>query len=225
VSEKIDNIRKDNKNEVIKLSSTIDEVYASVSEKTETNVTQTREAIREYVDDKFRAVSGDMQQVRRNADEISKVNAMLGELQNKLASGNSNIPQSADTGDAIVRVVTTDQQTASASSVYTNTLPSANGVNVSSNSACHNSTSVVGQTSNSGVYTNVNVTSEVQSRSADLNELTLPSFTDSSKQEPLHFIRDLDLYFKLRQTPDHLKLPLTFRAVQEPIAKQWLSST
>jgi len=96
---------------------------------------------------------------------------------------------------------------------------------VSSNSACHNSTSVVGQTSNSGVYTNVNVTSEVQSRSADLNELTLPSFTDSSKQEPLHFIRDLDLYFKLRQTPDHLKLPLTFRAVQEPIAKQWLSST
>jgi hypothetical protein len=27
------------------------------------------------------------------------------------------------------------------------------------------------------------------------------------------------------QTPDHLKLPLTFRAVQEPIAKQWFSST
>jgi len=50
-----------------------------------------------------------MQQVRRNADEISKVNAMLGELQNKLASGNSNIPQSADTGDAIVRVITIRQ--------------------------------------------------------------------------------------------------------------------
>ena len=225
MSEKIDNIRKDNKNEVIKLSSTIDEVYASVSEKTETNVTQTREAIREYVDDKFRAVSGDMQQVRRNADEISKVNATLGELQNKLASGNSNTPQSADTGDAIVRVVTTDQQSASASSVYTNTLPSANGVNVSSNSVCHDSTSVVGQTSNSGVYTNVNVTSEVQIRSVDFNELTLPSFADSSKQVPLHFIRDLDLYFKLRQTPDHLKLPLTFRAVQEPTVKRLLYST
>jgi hypothetical protein len=137
-----------------------------------------------------------MQQVRRNADEISKVNVMLGELQNKLASGNSNTPQSADIGDAIDRVITTDQQAASASSVYINMLPSANGVNVSSNSACHDSTSVVGQTSNSGVYTNVNVTSEVQSRSVDLNELTLPSFTDSSKQVPLHFIRDLD--FKLR---------------------------
>jgi hypothetical protein len=41
--------------------------------------------IREYVNDKFRTVSGDMKQVRRNADEISKVNATLGELQNKLA--------------------------------------------------------------------------------------------------------------------------------------------
>jgi hypothetical protein len=125
-------------------SSTIDEVYASVSEKIDTNVTHTGEAmvkVREYVDDKFRAVSGDMQQVREIADEISKVNATLGELQNKLASGNSNTPQSVDTGDAIVRVITTDQQTASAS---TNTLPSANGVNVSSNSACHDSTRAVG---------------------------------------------------------------------------------
>jgi hypothetical protein len=228
VSEKIDNLRKDNENEVIKLSATIDEVYASVSEKIDTDVTQTRETMaqfREYVDDKFRAVSGDMQQVRRNADEISKVNATLGELQNKSASGNSNTPQSTDSGNAIVRVITTDQQAASASRVDTNTLPSTNGVDVSSNSACHDSTSVVSQTSNSGVCTNVNMTSEVQSRSVDLSELTLPSFTDSSKQVLLHFIRDLDSYFKLRQTPDHLKLPLTFRAVQEPVAKQWFSST
>jgi hypothetical protein len=227
VSERIGNLRKDNENEVIKLSCTIDEVCASVSEKIDKNVTQTRESIREYVDDKLRAVSGDtcMQQVRRNADEISKVNATLGELQNKLASGNSNTPQSADTGDAIVRVITTDQPAASASSVYTNTLPIANGVNVSSNSAFHDRTNVVGQTRNSGVYTNVNVTSEVQSRSVHLNELTLPSFTDSSKQVSLHFIRDLDLDFKLRQTPDHLKLPLTFRAEQEPTEKLWLSST
>jgi hypothetical protein len=94
--------------------------------------------------------------------------------------------------------ITTDQQAASASNVDTNTLPSTNGVNVSSNSACHDNTSVVSQTTNSGVYTNVNVTSEVQSRSVDLSELTLPSFTDSSEQVPLHFIRDLDLYFELR---------------------------
>jgi len=166
-----------------------------------------------------------MQQVRTNADEISKVNATLGEIQCKLASGNFNTPQSADSGNAIVRVITTDQQAASASSLDTNALPSTNGENVSSNSACHDSTSVVSRTINSRVCTNVNVTSEVQGRSVDLSELTLTSFTASNKQVPLHFIRDLELYFKLKQTPDHLKLPLTFRAVQEPIAKQWFCST
>ena len=77
---------------------------------------------------------------------------------------------------------------------------------------------------NSGFCANVNVTSEVQSRSVDLSELTLPSFTDSSKQVPLFFIPDLDLYFKLKQKTDHLRLPLTFRAVEESIAKQWFSS-
>jgi hypothetical protein len=69
------------------------------------------------------------------------------------------------------------------------------------------------------------VSSEESTRSVNLNELRLPVFTDSSKQVPLHFIRDVDLYFKLKKTPDQLKLPLTFRAVQEPIAKQWFSST
>jgi len=115
VSERIDNVRKDNENELSKLSSTIDEVYAIVSEKTDTDVIQTREAmvqIREYVDDKFRSVSGDMQQVRRNADKISKVNATLGKLMNKLTAGNCNTPQSADSGNTIIRVINTDQQSA-----------------------------------------------------------------------------------------------------------------
>ena len=43
-------------------------------------------------------------------------------------------------------------------------------------------------------------------------------FSDSTKQVPLHFIRDLDQYFNLRQTPGELRLtvgiqsnPRTFR--------------
>jgi len=75
VSERLDNVRKDNVNELVKLSSTIDEVYASVSEKIDTDVTQTSEAMtqtKKYVDNKFRVVSGDMKQVRRNADEFQK---------------------------------------------------------------------------------------------------------------------------------------------------------
>jgi len=65
---------------------------------------------------------GDVQQVRRNADKISKVNATLGELQNKLAPGNSNTAQSTDSGNTIVRVNISDQQGASASSVDTHSL-------------------------------------------------------------------------------------------------------
>ena len=55
--ERVDNVRKDNGNEVINLASIIDEMHASMSEKIDTDATRTREAIREYVDDKFRAVS------------------------------------------------------------------------------------------------------------------------------------------------------------------------
>ena len=160
-----------------------------------------------------------MRQVTKNADEISNVQATLGELQNKVASGSSSTPQSADSGNAIVRVSITDPQAALASGAGANLHLSTNGVSVSSNLACHDSTSVVSRTSNSGVYTTVDMTSEKRNRSVDLNELTLPLLTDSSKQVPLHFIRDLNLYFRLKQTPDYLKLPLTFRAVQEPIAK------
>jgi hypothetical protein len=149
------------------------------------------------------------------------VQATLGELQNKVASVSPNKPQSADSGNTILRVVTADQQVASTSSgVGANILPSTTDVSVRNNSACNDGNSIVSHNGNAGVYTNLNVTSEECNRSVDLNELTLPLFTDSSKQVPLHFIRDLHLYFRLKQTPDHLKLPLTFRAVQEPITKQ-----
>jgi hypothetical protein len=83
-------------------------VYVSVTEKVDTAVTQTKEEMAQYVDDKFRAVSGDMRQVRKNADEISKVQATLGELQNKIPSVSSNTPQSANSGNTVVRVISTD---------------------------------------------------------------------------------------------------------------------
>ena len=59
-----------------------------------------------------------------------------------------------------------------------------------------------------------------QFKSPVLNVLTLPTFSDSTKQGPIHFIRDLDQYFELTQTPDELRLPLVFRAIEEPFAKQ-----
>jgi hypothetical protein len=198
VSTKIDSVQKGTKSEISKLSSTIDDVYVSITEKVETAVTHTKEEMAQYVNDKFKAVAGDVRQVKRNADEISKVQATLGELQNKVASVGPNKQPSADSGNTIVRIGTADQPLAStSSSVGANMIPSTTSVSASSNIACNDSTSVISQNTNSGVCTNVNVTSEECNRSVDLNELTLPLFTDSSKQVPLHFIRDLDLYFRL----------------------------
>jgi len=97
-----------------------------VNEKFEAEVTQISAAIAqigEYVHDKFRGVSGDLQQVRRNAEDISKVKATLGELQNEVASGNSSTPQSAEPVNAIGRVLAPEQQGGSASSSGTTTLP------------------------------------------------------------------------------------------------------
>ena len=106
-----------------------------------------------------------------------------------------------------------------------NALPSVHGVNGCSTSVSNYVNSVINQPNNSCSYGNVNVTSELHAKSAELWELTLPTFSDSTQQVPLHFIRDLDQYFNLRQTPDELCLPLLFRAIQEPFAKQWLSSS
>jgi hypothetical protein len=204
VSTKIDSIQKETESEISKLSTTIDDVYISVTDKVETAVARTREC----VDNKLKAISGDVQQVKRNADEISKMQATLGELQNKVASVGPNTQPSADSGNTIVRVSTADLQLASTSSgAGAKVIPSTSSVNANSSIACNDSTSIISQNSNSGVCTNVNVSSEESNRSVDLNDLTLPVFTDSSKQLPLHFIRDLDLYFKLKQTLNQLKLP------------------
>jgi hypothetical protein len=100
-----------------------------------------------------------------------------------------------------------------------------NGVNGCSTSVCNDVNSIVNQPTNSFSYSNVNVTSELHANSAGLCELILPTFSDSTKQVPGHFITDLDQYFILRQIHDELRLPLVFRAVQKPFAKQWLSSS
>ena len=43
-------------------------------------------------------------------------------------------------------------------------------------------------------------------KSAEFCELTLPTFSHRTKQVPVPFIRDLDQYFNLRQTPDELRI-------------------
>jgi hypothetical protein len=68
------------------------------------------------------------------------------------------------------------------------------------------------------------VASDVFAKNSPINELTLPNFYDSSNQIVLHFLCDLDEYYKIKNVPEPLKLPLAMRAVTDPIAKGWFST-
>jgi len=72
---------------------------------------------------------------------------------------------------------------------------------------------------------NVNILSVVVPNGRnDLNELSLPKFSNSAKQVITNFLMELDEYVALRKTSNELKLPLCFRAIEDPFAKEWLQS-
>jgi hypothetical protein len=52
---------------------------------------------------------------------------------------------------------------------------------------------------------------------ADLNEPIVLKFKNRAKQVVVHFLRELDEYFTLKKTPNGLKLPLCFRAIEDPL--------
>jgi hypothetical protein len=185
---------------------------------------------KEYADSKFSTVSGEIQDIKQHsAAEISRLSATLGDLQAKLVTATSDHTPPAVPGRIDVRSEAVQQVDSVINTTGSNnSFPSVhgeNGVNGCSTYVCNDVNSVINQPTNSCSHGNVNVTSELHAKSAELCELTVPTFSDSTKQVPVHFIRDLDQYFNLRQTPNELRLPLVFRAIQEPFAKQWLSSS
>jgi len=66
---------------------------------------------------------------------------------------------------------------------------------------CGNATSQPNANNISGSAV-VNVTSDVFANSSPINELTLPNFYGSSKQVVLHFLRDLDEYYRINNVPE-----------------------
>jgi gas vesicle protein len=70
----------------------------------------------------------------------------------------------------------------------------------------------------------VNVKSDVFANNSPMNELTLPTFHDSLNQMAIHFLRDLDEYYRIKNVPEPLKLPLAMRAVTDPTTKSWFST-
>ena len=48
----------------------------------------------------------------------------------------------------------------------------------------------------------INVKSDVFANNSPMNELILPNFYDSSNQIVLHFLRDLDEYYRINNAPE-----------------------
>jgi hypothetical protein len=91
-------------------------------------------------------------------------------------------------------------------------------VNVGIESACDNVSNT-----NAVTVSCIEHVSAQPEKSVDVSkysELLLPKVSDSSKQVAVCFIRELDEYFSLRKTPEELRLPLVFRSITDPFAKQ-----
>jgi hypothetical protein len=152
-----------------------------------------------------------------NESEIVRINQAISSLEAKftarVVTNNKAIPQTAAFRTNAVG------QTES----IVGSEPVVNGTNTCEISSCSDGVSLPNASHNS-CDSNVNAGSGLYPNNGDLSELTLPTFTDSTSQVPLRFIRNLDQYFSLKRTPEKLRLALVFRAVKEPFAKQWLSS-
>jgi hypothetical protein len=70
-------------------------------------------------------------------------------------------------------------------------------------------------------YVNVN---NMQCHSGLINDVGLPKFTDSSKQNTVQFLLNLDLYFMFRKIPEQFKLPLAMKSVSDLYVVNWLHS-
>lgn len=147
-----------------------------------------------YVDDKINSVTCKVQQ------EIAKINDTLGELQNKVAVGNSDSVQASLAENAIVRVPNCDQASTSGNSVTSKRVNHVNGHNENVErvtAVSSDNQSLISIHEQSGNGNNVSVIPDHQCKSVRINDITLPCFSDSIKQVPLHFLREPDLYFNL----------------------------
>jgi hypothetical protein len=158
----------------------------------------------------FDTISGEIQNIEQySAAEISRLSATL-DLQAKLVRGTSDntssaVPVRAGIRSEEVQLVDSVINTAGSNNALPS-VPGANGANVCSTSVCNDVNSVINQPASSCSYGNVNATSELHAKIAELCALTLPTFSDSTKHVPLHFIRDLEQYLNLRHLTNYAYL-------------------
>ena len=218
-------------------------VLASINEhKTETeatveNLTQEINQRREHVESLLNTISGEVKsrfQERKNHFqsvtqainlEIVKINKTISNLKERIIAGVASKNWAAIHQTAVVRMSTVGQTEGTIGTAGSDTsMNGVNGVNACDVSICSASVNVPNQSAKS-CNKNVNTLSVVVPNGHnDLNELSLPKFSNSAKQVVAHFLRELDEYFALKKTPNEIKLPLCFRAIEDPFVKQWFAT-
>jgi len=178
------------------------------------------------VKDSVRLVEGGVTEVQAAAqNSVQKVNTEITYLREQLAArqlADSAIPSQ------VLPVTAVDVENSSQSNPELAT--SAGNYHMSNWNPDNCSTAVCGNATSQPYVNNksgsaiVNVSSDVFADNSSMNELILPKFYDSSNQIVLHFLRDLDEYYRIKNVPESLKLPLAMRAVTDPIAKSWFST-
>jgi hypothetical protein len=124
-----------------------------------------------------------------------RINKAISSLEAKITGGVANNSRSAIPQTAVVRTTAVDQTESTVGAVGSESSANGvNGANACDMSTCSDSANVPNTSVNS-CNNSVNAGSGLYANSTDLSELTLPTFTDSTSQVPLYFIRDLDQYF------------------------------
>jgi len=127
---------------------------------------------------------------------------------NQTASAVCTFPQASTT----IRLIDIGQSTSQVSPAVlesgSHISPGVNGVTVRNISACNsvNNTNAIA----TSCTENVSAPSETFCNTSWFSELSLPKFSDSSKQVAVYFIKELDEFFTLNKTPEKLRLPLVF---------------
>jgi hypothetical protein len=177
----------------------------------------------ESIENEVRTVSAALlAEKQSNRSEFQKVNLAVNRIEAKIIGGLATQTQSAvyttphhtslvraeDIGQGNSNTTVSPQSHSENSS---NT--SVSGVNTCNAFTCNVSVDNVSDKFCNG---NVNALSViVPNGCTDLNELSLPKFNNSAKQVVAHFLRELDEYFTIKKTPNALKLPLCFRAIED----------
>jgi hypothetical protein len=150
-----------------------------------------------------------------------KVNLAISQIEAKIAGS------AAPHHSSLVREEDVGQSNSKMTGLQSSQSQNSNSIGVSGLSTCSASecaASVI-NVPDSACTKNISAVSVVTSNGYNnLDEFSLPEFKRSAKQVVTHFLKEIDEYFSVRETPKERKLPHTFKAIENDFANQWFET-